>query len=88
MNRRHPPYPLSALLCLALVPASVAAQEANHVAGIARELTGSPSEVVALNRGPKNRIETGKIRALGMTFGGEELLRRTVRELIDAHRRA
>jgi nucleoside-diphosphate-sugar epimerase len=56
------------------------------VAGIARELTGSPSEVVALNRGPKNRIETGKIRALGMTFGGEALLRRTVRELVEAQR--
>jgi nucleoside-diphosphate-sugar epimerase len=57
------------------------------VAAIAKELTGSPSEVVALNRGPKNRIETGKIRALGMTFGGEALLRRTVRELVEAQRR-
>ncbi|MFO0925906.1 MAG: NAD(P)-dependent oxidoreductase [Gemmataceae bacterium] len=59
-----------------------------HVAHIAKELTGSGSEVVALNRGPKNQIETGKLRALGMTFGGETLLRQTVAELIEAHRHA
>ncbi len=60
----------------------VAEQE---VARMAKELTGSPSEIADLNRGPKNRIETGKIRALGMTFGGEALLRRTVQELVEAH---
>jgi nucleoside-diphosphate-sugar epimerase len=59
-----------------------------EVAGIARELTGGASEIVSLERGPKHQIETGKIRALGMTFGGEGLLRRTVQELIAAHRRA
>jgi hypothetical protein len=59
-----------------------------HVARIARELTGSISEVAALNRGPRHQIDTGKIRALGMTFGGEPLLRRTVAELIEAHRGA
>jgi hypothetical protein len=57
-----------------------------HVARIARELTGSQSEVAALNRGPKHQIDTAKIRKLGMTFGGEPLLRRTVQELIEAHR--
>jgi nucleoside-diphosphate-sugar epimerase len=57
-----------------------------EVARIARELTGSASTVSALNRGPKHQIDTTKIRALGMTFGGESLLRRTVQELIDAHR--
>jgi nucleoside-diphosphate-sugar epimerase len=56
-----------------------------QVARIARELTGSRSEVASLNRGPKHQIDTGKIRALGMTFGGESLLRRTVGELIEAH---
>jgi nucleoside-diphosphate-sugar epimerase len=56
------------------------------VAGIAKEHSGSTSEVVASNRGPKNQIDTRKIRALGMTFGGEELLRRTVQELVAAHR--
>jgi nucleoside-diphosphate-sugar epimerase len=57
-----------------------------EVARIARELTGSPSQVASLNLGPKHQIEAGKIRALGMTFGGEALLRRTVQELVEAHR--
>jgi nucleoside-diphosphate-sugar epimerase len=57
-----------------------------HVARLARELTGSPSPIAELNRGPKHQIDTKKIRALGMTFGGEALLRRTVQELIEAHR--
>jgi nucleoside-diphosphate-sugar epimerase len=57
-----------------------------QVARIAKELTGSASAISDLNRGPKHQIDTAKIRALGMTFGGEALLRRTVQELIDAHR--
>lgn len=57
-----------------------------QVARIAKELTGSQSEIVPLNRGPKHQIDTRKIRALGMTFGGEELLRRTVQELVEAWR--
>jgi nucleoside-diphosphate-sugar epimerase len=56
------------------------------VARIAKELTSSPSAIADLNRGPKNQIDTRKLRALGMTFGGEALLRRTVQELIEAHR--
>ncbi len=56
-----------------------------QVARIARGLTGSPSAVSDLNRGPKNQIDTKKLRGLGMTFGGEALLRRTVEELIAAH---
>jgi nucleoside-diphosphate-sugar epimerase len=59
-----------------------------EVARIARELTGSPSVIEPLNRGPKHQIETGKLRALGMTFGGEPLLRQTVGELVAAHRAA
>jgi nucleoside-diphosphate-sugar epimerase len=57
-----------------------------QVARIAKEITGSRSTISALNRGPKHQIETRKLRALGMTFGGEALLRRTVQELVDAHR--
>jgi nucleoside-diphosphate-sugar epimerase len=57
-----------------------------QVARIAKELTGSRSEISNLNRGPKHQIETKKIRELGMTFGGQELLRRTVQELVDAQR--
>jgi nucleoside-diphosphate-sugar epimerase len=55
-----------------------------HVAGIAKELTGSHSTIADLNRGPKHQIETGKLRTLGMHFGGEDLLRRTVAELVAA----
>jgi nucleoside-diphosphate-sugar epimerase len=58
------------------------------VARIAKELTGSKSQIADLNRGPKNQIETRKIRALGMAFGGEPLLRKTVKELVEAHSRA
>jgi nucleoside-diphosphate-sugar epimerase len=57
-----------------------------HVAGIAKELTGSPGEIADMNRGPKNQIDTRKLRALGMTFGGEPLLRRTVQELVERAR--
>jgi nucleoside-diphosphate-sugar epimerase len=58
------------------------------VARITKELSGSLSEIAKLNRGPKNQIATGKIRSLGMTFGGEGLLRRTVQELIEVQGRA
>ena len=59
----------------------VAEQE---VAKIATELTGSTSVIAEMNRGPKNQIETGKLRALGMSFGGEAVLRATVAELVRA----
>jgi nucleoside-diphosphate-sugar epimerase len=58
-----------------------------EVARMAKELTGSPSDITDLNRGPKNQIETHKLRDLGMTFGGESLLRQTIAELVEAHRR-
>jgi nucleoside-diphosphate-sugar epimerase len=57
-----------------------------QVARIAKELAGSDNAISDLNRGPKHQIDTAKIRAFGMTFGGEALLRRTVQELIHAHR--
>ena len=56
------------------------------VARIARELTGSKSTIADLNRGPKNQISTKKINAIGMTFGGDNLLGQTVEGLIKAHR--
>jgi nucleoside-diphosphate-sugar epimerase len=58
-----------------------------EVASIGKGLSGSSSEIANLNRGPKNQIDTRKIRSLGMTFGGEPLLRQTVLELIEAARR-
>ena len=58
-----------------------------EVARIAKELTGSNSTIADLNRGPKNQIVTDKIRRLGMAFGGEALLRKTVGDLVEAQRR-
>lgn len=57
-----------------------------EVAKLAKELTGSPSTIAEANRGAKHQIETRKLRALGMTFGGEALLRQTVAELVTARR--
>lgn len=57
-----------------------------EVARIARELTGSASTIADVNRGPKNQIDTEKLRTLGMTFGGEGLLKQTVAQLVQAHR--
>jgi len=54
------------------------------VARIAKELAGSRSDIADLNRGPKNQIVTNKLRALGMSFGGELLLRRTVQDILHA----
>jgi nucleoside-diphosphate-sugar epimerase len=82
-------------LLLRADPKSVAGQAFNcydryvseqEVAGIARELTGSSSQIADLNRGPKHQIVTEKLRGLGMKFGGEALLRKTVAELVQACR--
>lgn len=59
-----------------------------RVAQIAKELSGSSSSIADLNEGPKHQIENAKLRALGMEFGGESLLRDTVSKLIEAHRSA
>jgi nucleoside-diphosphate-sugar epimerase len=58
-----------------------------EVARIAKGLSGSASPIADVNRGPKHQIDTRKIRALGMTFGGTALLRQTVAELVAAHAR-
>jgi len=52
------------------------------VADIAKRLTGSESEIERLNRGPKHQIDTSKLRGLGMTFGGRELLEATVKAML------
>lgn len=54
------------------------------VARIAKLLTGSQSSISSLNRGPENQIVTEKLRALGVTFGGQALLERTVEEMLRA----
>ncbi len=55
-----------------------------QVARIAKKLTGSPSEISNFNKRPKHEIITEKIRAPGMTFGGMDLLERTIAELVSA----
>lgn len=54
------------------------------VAAVAKAMSGSASMIDQLNRGPKHDIDTSKLRALGMAFGGRDLLERTVRELLEA----
>jgi nucleoside-diphosphate-sugar epimerase len=53
------------------------------VAQVAKKLTGSKSVIESNNQGPKHQIDTTKLRNLGMTFGGLELLEQTIRELLD-----
>jgi nucleoside-diphosphate-sugar epimerase len=53
------------------------------VATVAKELSGSTSQIVGEPMQPKHQIVTDKIRALGMQFGGDELLRQTVAELVE-----
>ena len=55
-----------------------------EVAHLAKELSGSSSTIADVNKGPKHQIRTEKIRSLGVTFGGDKLLRQTVQELIEA----
>ena len=52
------------------------------VATLAKELSGSTSQIVGEPMQPKHQIVTDKIRALGMKFGGDALLKETVTELI------
>jgi nucleoside-diphosphate-sugar epimerase len=56
-----------------------------EVARIAKDLTKSSSTIADINRGPKHQISSEKIRGLGMSFGGEPLIRQIVQELIKAH---
>jgi nucleoside-diphosphate-sugar epimerase len=54
-----------------------------QVAEIAKRLSGSAASITETRPyAPKNQIETGKIRALGMEFGGIPLLERTIGEIL------
>lgn len=55
------------------------------VATIAKELSGSKSEIIGEQSQPKHQIISDKLKGRGMQFGGEELLRQTIKELIIAH---
>ncbi|WP_153558026.1 NAD-dependent epimerase/dehydratase family protein [Roseimaritima sediminicola] len=54
-----------------------------EVAQIAKELSGSSSEIRGEPKQPKHQIAVDKIQSLGMRFGGEERLRQTIAELVD-----
>jgi nucleoside-diphosphate-sugar epimerase len=58
-----------------------------EVAMIAKRMSGSNSEIRGRRTSPKHQIETGKLRALGMAFGGAALLGKTIAELVEAARR-
>jgi nucleoside-diphosphate-sugar epimerase len=82
-------------LLLAADPDQIAGQAFNccdryisefEVATLAREFAGTSAEIGGTTPTPKHQIETAKLRALGMEFGGSPLLARTVRELVDAQR--
>jgi len=53
-----------------------------EVAQIAKRICGSSSKISVLNKGPKNQIITGKLKGLGMAFGGEALLKKTIAEIV------
>ena len=56
------------------------------VAALAKEISGSSSALSGEDLAPKHQIDTSKIRDLGMSFGGDRLLRRTVEQLVAAVR--
>jgi nucleoside-diphosphate-sugar epimerase len=56
------------------------------VASLAQQISGSGAAIRGTQTRPKHQISTDKLRRLGMTFGGQELLRRTVEQLVEAVR--
>ena len=52
------------------------------VAHLARELSASNGPIEGSQTTPKRQIETGKLLALGMVFGGRERLRETIAALV------
>jgi nucleoside-diphosphate-sugar epimerase len=56
------------------------------VAHIAKRLSGSSAEITGRQTRPKHDIGTGKLRALGMEFGGEARLEETVTRLLEARK--
>ena len=55
-----------------------------EVATLAKQISGSAAAIVGEPKSPRHQIETGKLRALGMQFGGTELLQQTIGQLIAA----
>lgn len=57
-----------------------------HVAELAKCACGSASSITLHNHEPKHQIDTTKLEALGMQFGGEPLLAQYVQALVAAVR--
>lgn len=55
-----------------------------EVAQIARRVANRSGKIAGDRKEPKHEIETGKLRALGMEFGGQNLLEQTVAQLVAA----
>ncbi|MDG3003481.1 NAD-dependent epimerase/dehydratase family protein [Paludisphaera mucosa] len=55
-----------------------------EVAQIARRISGTDGLIAGEETRPKNQIATDRIQGLGMTFGGTELLERTISQLVAA----
>lgn len=54
------------------------------VATTAKSICGSSADIRGEQRKPAHQIDTHKLRALGMEFGGWELFEQTIGELVDA----
>jgi nucleoside-diphosphate-sugar epimerase len=57
-----------------------------EVARLAQGIAGAGGEIDGVETRPKHQIDTARLRALGMTFGGGPLLERTVAQLVEAAR--
>lgn len=53
-----------------------------EVATLARRAAGGKGRIDGQETHPKHQIDTTRLRSLGMTFGGEPLLERTIEELV------
>lgn len=58
----------------------------HEVATIAKELSGSSSQITGDPKSPKHQIVTDKLQQLGMRFGSTDLLRQTIAQLVEASR--
>ena len=55
-----------------------------EVATIAKELSGSEATIRGQANSPKHQIETGKLRGIGVQFGGRAALETTIAQLVTA----
>ncbi|PHR96490.1 MAG: nucleoside-diphosphate sugar epimerase [Blastopirellula sp.] len=58
------------------------------VAHLAKKISGSSSQIIGEQTTAKNQIDTSKIKALGMNFGGSEILQATIEQLVEEIQRS